>query len=1328
MAIHFNRPIPFGVFVMIFLCYTGEVSSQDFVSTKANIVGPNNIVINSFTGNLHYQREDLFIPGRGLDIELTFSYNTATRDRDWGVGRGWTFTYNMSYLIDSTDIVIERVDGRRDRFKDSGESFHPRKGIFDRLEEYEPDKYLLRNKNGISYYFEDSNHKKLTKIEDPNGNNIILSYTDSLLTTIVGASGRVINLQWQSGRLSKIFTAFEPVRAIEFAYDDNGNPVRVSNPIGAYIEYTYNEVSMLTGLIDENGNSASIKYNNLTAAREITSCLSRINIVYDYTNIKTHVMARVGDQNQISTYEYDDQGRLMAQKGNCCNNVQEVVYDENNNVIERIDPNGNSTYYAYDNRGNVIQEINALGGVMQFTYEENYNRLLSKKDRNGSITSYDYDDRGNLISINNPLGITEVMTYDEFGNRISYTNGRGFQTLYEYDIYGNLVKETNALDGYMEMQYNFFGDQLSHKDFNGNVSLYEYDETGRMIKEIDALEYSNSFIYDNRHNIIQFQNKLGFHTSITYNANDQMIEFENERGGKYSLTYDGNDNLLERKDPKGNTVLYEFDGLNRLVAEINQEGEKTLFEHDQVGNLTKFETENGNVIRITYDKLNRITKIIDEIGEVLSLGYDGNSNIIWKANGNGETTSYEYDAMNRVVSVMDPMGSEIKYTNDQNGNVTSIQDRNGQIRSQTFDELDRLASKIDNMGKVTHLKYDKNGNQLSVEDAKGNFTQYEYDELDRLIKEVFPDGSTLQYSLNAVDQVLNRTDNQGYLTTYEYDELQRLVRREYPDGTEETFTYDPNGNILQAANKNATVSLTYDKINRIVKESINGYTTKIRYDFGSSKRELIYPSGKKVTEYFDKRGRVAEIFESSMEDLPLVAYEYDSSDRPLRKAYRNLAKTSYVHDANARSVSLVHDLKERIIINYTYDSVGNRISEYCSIYPERSRRFEFDDLHRLTEVKEGNFSDNDQSNVSVLQQYEYDALGNRIRYKRNDIDVRYTSNDLNQYSSIIVDEQSDLDYDLNGNIIQAFGRSYSYDLENRLTKIEGGTEVEYLYDALGRRISKILNQDTVQYFYDFLRIVEIRRGSDDIQNFVYGQRLDEVIAMLRGQQSYYYHEDAIGSTRFLTDEQTNTIEQYYYDAFGSPTILDSMNQVRSNSLWENPFLFTGREYDFEAGQYFFRARQLHPEIGRFLQRDPTGFIDGFNFYTYVDNNPIVYTDPFGLWKWYGNWGGPGWTNGTNTWTEDDDFPRRGEEGYVEPIDERDECYYDHDVCLNDCGHTFCDPNQREQCRWGCDLILSRCLIYVPISFSQFFYGDTFVEAGLFKAFPPNRKPGKFLGN
>ena len=62
----------------------------------------------------------------------------------------------------------------------------------------------------------------------------------------------------------------------------------------------------------------------------------------------------------------------------------------------------------------------------------------------------------------------------------------------------------------------------------------------------------------------------------------------------------------------------------------------------------------------------------------------------------------------------------------------------------------------------------------------------------------------------------------------------------------------------------------------------------------------------------------------------------------------------------------------------------------------------------------------------------------------------------------------------------------------------------------------------------------------------------------------------------------------------------------------NPYGYTGREIETNE-LYYYRARYYDASIQRFLSLDPIGFESGdFNFYRYVSNSPLNFTDPSGL--------------------------------------------------------------------------------------------------------------------
>ena len=67
----------------------------------------------------------------------------------------------------------------------------------------------------------------------------------------------------------------------------------------------------------------------------------------------------------------------------------------------------------------------------------------------------------------------------------------------------------------------------------------------------------------------------------------------------------------------------------------------------------------------------------------------------------------------------------------------------------------------------------------------------------------------------------------------------------------------------------------------------------------------------------------------------------------------------------------------------------------------------------------------------------------------------------------------------------------------------------------------------------------------------------------------------------------------------------------TESFVKNTSLFQGRTLDPETGLYYFRARYLQPELGRFLQGDPMGFKDSMNLYQSFGNNPVNFSDPMG---------------------------------------------------------------------------------------------------------------------
>ncbi|MCP4591891.1 MAG: RHS repeat-associated core domain-containing protein [bacterium] len=70
----------------------------------------------------------------------------------------------------------------------------------------------------------------------------------------------------------------------------------------------------------------------------------------------------------------------------------------------------------------------------------------------------------------------------------------------------------------------------------------------------------------------------------------------------------------------------------------------------------------------------------------------------------------------------------------------------------------------------------------------------------------------------------------------------------------------------------------------------------------------------------------------------------------------------------------------------------------------------------------------------------------------------------------------------------------------------------------------------------------------------------------------------------------------------------------AGSKYGNPFMWTGQRYDAPVGLYHFVYRSYSPTLGRWLQRDPLGYVDGASFYEFVRSAATSAIDPLGLYS------------------------------------------------------------------------------------------------------------------
>jgi RHS repeat-associated protein len=1129
-------------------------------------------MVSSANGNLYLSEKDISIQARGFDIEVIRSYNRHSSEINGPFGFGWTYNYNLK-LVENPDssVTMFDEDGSVHNFISiGGGKYDSPPGLHSKLTKNHDASFVLRFKDGSKYNFD--SHGTLLSIVDKNDNHLTFSYTDRKLIGIADDSGLALTLNYNADdRISSIV-----------------------DPLGRHITYEYND-SDLVKVTDARGNSTLYLY-------------------YDDHKLEG-VVDRVDSMLLFLYYEESGADRVKTIKKTLYDRSEEVYLDPftlysftyNDRTTYATDALGHTTEIEVNDLGNPVKITDALGGVTAMNWDSDMN-LVSVTDANGHTSSYEYDSYGNLISQTDPTGSSTHYGWNVIYSSIDYiallastTNALGFTTNYGYDARGNLKRTTDATGNSSSFDYDVFGDIISARDFRGYTTLYDYDTHGNLRNSIDAAGHTTEYAYDTVGRLLMVTDANGHTIANEYDDNDRLIKVIDALGNETIYEYNAVGSLISTTDANGHKTSTNSNIIGRVEGITDPTGNKTSFMYDKNGNLIKYSTAKGSNTTTEYDGSGRIVAVIDALGNAENYSYDAVGNLITVTDRNGGVTTYTYDALDRLVAMADQLGHRTTYAYNPVSNILSVQDPNGQSTYYEYDALDRVTLITDVMANEDLFSYDANGNLLSYTDAKGHATKYEYDRLNRRIKAISPLGFQTLYDYDPVGNVISKEDANGNTTLYAYDALDRLKLTAYPNGSKVKRDYDAVGNLIQISNigigLNDVTKFSYDELDRL---------TEVTRDYGSFSKSINYtydengnlatmrdPDGGITAYQCDEIDRFVDITDPYGE---VTTYQYDKGGRRIAMERPNGVTTSYSYDPASKLLSIVNKKSSGDVISsytYTYDNIGNRLS--MTEADGNVTSYGYDALNRLVNVTypSGEFT-----------QYEYDAVGNRLSETNSTSGVLYTYDADNR---LLTANGISYAYDNNGNLVsKSDGTNYKYEYENRLTEVilPDASQVTYLYSASGDRLSRTNSSGTIYYLYDLEDILmELYAGGVQQARYTHGPGIDEPVSIHRNGNTSYYQFDGLDSVTSLTDASENVVAAYKYGAFGTIT------EETGNLI--NSYKFTSREYEEDSGLYYYRARYYDAYVGRFLSKDPSGKDFDDNLYTYVENNPIILTDPSG---------------------------------------------------------------------------------------------------------------------
>ena len=277
----------------------------------------------------------------------------------------------------------------------------------------------------------------------------------------------------------------------------------------------------------------------------------------------------------------------------------------------------------------------------------------------------------------------------------------------------------------------------------------------------------------------------------------------------------------------------------------------------------------------------------------------------------------------------------------------------------------------------------------------------------------------------------------------------------------------------------------------------------------------------------------------------------------------------------------------------------------------------------------------------VQENYTYDAYGNRMSAtgavnclgQTNCAQTVAVDSNTNHLTTI---NGAAVIYDVAGNISTIAATSttpgavYSYDALGMMTRATvGSDDRQFLYNADNERIAVRQGASWTWMIRDqsgkvLREFTSLESGSGQnlamsdwhwAKDYVWRDGL--LLATVSPSGTLHYHLDHLGTPRLITDSNGVKVAEHAYYPFGAEI------NLTPHETPEEAMKFTGHERDLVAGDGhtldYMHARYDNASLGRFLSVDPGPVHperpQSWNRYSYTINNPIRYTDPYGL-DWF----------------------------------------------------------------------------------------------------------------
>lgn len=825
-----------------------------------------------------------------------------------------------------------------------------------------------------------------------------------------------------------------------------------------------------------------------------------------------------------------------------------------------------------DLRGRLV-EISDLGRTRRITLELRGERIIALSLQmdpsrpNGAplvLMRYIYSEAGELVAAVDRYGNRETFIYDAAHRMTARTDRNGYRFNYTYDLGGRCVGSWG--DGRVQevhLRYLDAAQTTAVTRADGGEWLYRHDDTGSVTEIVDPYGGVRRFVYDREGHIMAETDAAGDTRSAVRSPSGSLLAWRTARGGLRPAEVPSGPLPHEVPDSVCSLELGRLAARVRAAAPFASAGLEPLL---LLGG--------SSLSRLFADRDPRGEAGCrrDELGLLLQesptptaparrWAYTPNGWVRHYTDATHGRHEFEYQGWNHRITARDPLMRTIRYE---------------------YTPQEQISAVTDPAGNRHMYRYDLRGELTAVHHSGALSETYEHDVAGRM--------------------TARRDCRHALLTRHEYGEDGLQSLRELAGGEVHRYTYTPDGRLAGVGYGEHALSFAYTASGRRCRDMRDGrgvehiheagrlaqtsvfkrFTTHYRWVDGST-LELKDPTGKLHTVFFGANGTVSRLFACGVQELS----DYDSLGRCRGKHLFSATPGVPVWRRT-----------------FEYGPEGDLLGEYDSETGTTVVRH--DAAHQISEVERPD---------GRREQYRYDAGGSLVEAPTLD------EVEVGAGNRLIAARGAQFSYDDRGNVAvwiePGRTRRFHRDALDRLRRIDG-MDVDWSadYDPLGRRTHKAHGDDRTEYFWDTDRLAAEQRGGR-LRVYVYVDDFALVPSLVVDYDSADAESTSGRVYILLCDQRGAPIAaldadgQRVWSTSLSPYGVASPRSASSADSWDLSLRLAGQIHDPETGLSYHRFRYYSPDLGRYLEEDPSGTGGGLNLYAYT-HNPLVQFDPRGL--------------------------------------------------------------------------------------------------------------------